>query len=162
MFLKPYINHDGYAVLRMSNDNIKYTFKVHKIVADHYLIKPKTTEKLQVNHKNKIRSDNTLDNLEWVTASENIFHSYENKPRVQQPPCKFIKTSNTIYCIDVNGNTVGTFGSFSEAALSINVHRTTIAHACLKNQKCKNFFWKVINTKASNTKLVEKSSNGSS
>lgn len=52
------------------------TEKVHRLVAEAFLDKP-TPEHNEVNHKNGNRKDNRVENLEWVTRSENIRHSYD-------------------------------------------------------------------------------------
>ncbi|OQS42318.1 HNH endonuclease [Chromobacterium haemolyticum] len=52
---------------------------VHRIVAMAFC--DGFNEGLEVNHKNGIRSDNRSDNLEWVTPSENLKHSFEKLDR---------------------------------------------------------------------------------
>ena len=48
---------------------------VHRLVADAFI--PNKLLKPQINHKNGVRDDNRLENLEWVTASENVRHAYD-------------------------------------------------------------------------------------
>ena len=74
-FLKPHIHRQGYERVRLYTNG--YVFRwhlVHRLVAEAYV---GGDQKLQVNHINGIKSDNRADNLEWVTASENIAHSFK-------------------------------------------------------------------------------------
>jgi hypothetical protein len=50
------------------------THKVHRLVAVAFLENPKSYK--DINHKNGIKSDNNVSNLEWCTRSKNISHSY--------------------------------------------------------------------------------------
>lgn len=50
--------------------------KVHRLVAQAYL--GYETDRDQINHKNGIKNDNRVENLEWCTRSENTRHAYEN------------------------------------------------------------------------------------
>ena len=76
--LKPAFDTNGYLRTMLLNDNGKYdTVKVHRIIALAYFGK----SDLDVNHKNGIRNDNRVDNLEYVTKSENAKHSYSELNR---------------------------------------------------------------------------------
>ena len=77
-FLNPVENISGYCyVTLVIKDGKKKNIYVHRIVADHFLRNDNPSLKTQVNHKNKIRSDNRMRNLEWVSPSENVLHAYK-------------------------------------------------------------------------------------
>lgn len=51
------------------------TLSIHRLIAKAFI--PNPENKPHINHKNWIRSDNSLDNLEWVTPSENHIHKFK-------------------------------------------------------------------------------------
>jgi DNA-binding transcriptional regulator YiaG len=69
-------NGKGYNVSALYLNGSRKDLKVHRLVALSFLDNPKN--KSQVNHKNGIKSDNRLINLEWCNQSENTIHSYKN------------------------------------------------------------------------------------
>lgn len=66
----------------MRIDGRKQTFRVHRLVALAFLPIP-SEEYTEVNHKNGIKDDNRLDNLEWCTTSQNQHHAF--LMRLQKP-----------------------------------------------------------------------------
>ena len=73
--LKPVKNAAGYCYVTISNGTTKNNHYIHRLVAEHFIENDNIEKKTQVNHKNKERNDNRVDNLEWVTQSENLIHA---------------------------------------------------------------------------------------
>ena len=73
--LRQYLDDDGYPYVFLTIDSKRYKRMVHRLVAELFLIQP--SSEYEVNHKNGIRSDSRLENLEWVTHKENIIHGWE-------------------------------------------------------------------------------------
>lgn len=59
----------------------------HVLVAETYLAHTKTKTRKYVNHKNGDKSDDRVDNLEYVSPSENILHSFESLGRTTKASC---------------------------------------------------------------------------
>lgn len=63
----------GYWNVGLYKDNKLYAKLVHRLVAEAFI--PNPLDKKYVNHKDTDRENNSVENLEWVTASENIQHA---------------------------------------------------------------------------------------
>lgn len=65
----------GYRCVVLSKNGEQKQYKVHRLVALSFIENFKN--KREVNHINGIKSDNRVENLEWVTSSENQKHAYK-------------------------------------------------------------------------------------
>lgn len=69
---------NGYPYIALSNNGVSIKRSVHRLVAVAFIpIPPLCSGRNQVNHKNGVRTDNRAVNIEWVSASENIKHSFD-------------------------------------------------------------------------------------
>ena len=79
------INNCGYYRVSLYNQGQSKKYFRHRLVAEHFLDKPE--EKDFVNHIDGDKSNNSLENLEWVSQSENEKHAFENglKQKTNKP-----------------------------------------------------------------------------
>lgn len=75
--LTPVITETGYVHIRLSKDGKQKTYSVHRLVAQTFIPNPFNLE--TVNHIDEDKTNNNVDNLEWMTMKENINYGSHNK-----------------------------------------------------------------------------------
>ncbi len=76
LIVKPVPNNKGYMRVKLRGLNIiskRKDFYVHRLVGIYFIENPEN--KPAINHKDGIKSNNHIDNLEWVTPLENSQHA---------------------------------------------------------------------------------------
>lgn len=91
---------------------------VHKLLALTFLEPPKNYPIMAVNHKNGNKDDFALNNLEWVTSSENNIHAFKEGLRTDNKP---------IQIKDVTNGEIRTYFSLGEAARQLNTNPGAIS-----------------------------------
>lgn len=76
--LKPYDNGLGYLAVKLrKTDGTRVQFYIHRLVASAYL---ENVDNLpDINHKDGDKTNNTVENLEWVSKTDNSKHAFSNK-----------------------------------------------------------------------------------
>jgi len=66
---------EGYLRVTLYQNCIPKTYMVHRLVAECYI--PNTDNLPQIDHKDFNKQNNNVDNLEWVTQTENTIRAYK-------------------------------------------------------------------------------------
>lgn len=129
----------GYLIIVLYSGKNRKTYSVNRLVAEAFI--PNPNNKPHVNHKNGVRTDNRVENLEWNTVSENIIHSYDVLKR---------KGSNvsrgrlkTFVCqVSLDGFLINSFSSINDASENTGVNRFHIGGCVNKKRKSAGgFLW---------------------
>lgn len=133
-----------YEVALSKNGKVK-KFSIHRLVAEMFI--PNPENKPQVNHKDGNKLNNNVSNLEWVTISENILHSYSNNLQIHNQLGKFGWHSfrgKPVKQIDIlSGEIIKEYGSMGDAARQLNIKYAQNIKACADGitKSCAGYKW---------------------
>lgn len=65
----------GYFVINLRNKCGRKTKKIHRLIAQAFIPNPHNLP--VINHKNGVKKDNSLENLEWTTQPDNLRHAVQ-------------------------------------------------------------------------------------
>lgn len=117
-YLKLNYKKNGYIYVSLQVNNIKTTKRVHRLVAEAFI--PNPENKPFVNHIDGNKSNNNVQNLEWVTGSENNIHAMNTglfDPR---------KQCHTYELIDLNGDIINKFKGRKDLMDFIGLKSSTV------------------------------------
>lgn len=121
--LKSASNSHGYHQVTLYYEGQRQQIKVHKLVMEHFV---GAANRLEVNHKDKNKNNNALENLEYVTRLDNMRHSFRH------PSGRNIARGEASGTAKLTFEQVAEIRTSSEPsrvlAQRYNVHRNTVWH----------------------------------
>lgn len=115
-FLSPWTNGKGYLLVTLCADGKTKNHRIHRLVAEAYI--PNPEGKPQVNHLDENKINNSVNNLEWATAKENINYGTRTQ-----------RTMKKVYCVELDK----VFNSISIAANELGLYQSNIS-SCLRGK----------------------------
>lgn len=85
IYLKPINNGNGYFYVNLWINGLQHSRYIHRLVAQAFI--PNPSNHKYVDHIDRNKENNNIENIRWVSASENT-NNYADKPRYSVPrPC---------------------------------------------------------------------------
>lgn len=141
--LRTPINGDGYPSVRVY---ARRSTAVHILVASAFITK--SFGKTEVNHKNGIKTDNRVENLEWVTRSENIQHAIDTRLNKGADAVRGADNINArmVGRFDPNGNLLASYETIIKASIDTGEPEWRILRYCQNKVIFKKDDWRYLDT----------------
>lgn len=140
--LKQWINNKGYLCIDFKVNKKQHHNLSHRVIAKLFI--PNPDNKPCINHKNGVKMDNRLDNLEWCTKRENSIHAFKTgllflAPTMIKRGAENHMTRQVVQ-LDLNKNFINCFDKMDDAKLALKANH--ISEVCMGlRKKCKGFIW---------------------
>jgi hypothetical protein len=110
--LKQRVSRNGYSLTTLIKDKKAVTYSTHKLVAMAFLNHNSSSRFLVVNHMNKVRNDNRLENLEIISQRQNCF--FKTEKSTSKYVGVYLRNDNNKWSAQITANgKQKTLGSFS-------------------------------------------------
>lgn len=124
---------NGYLRVSLYKNRKAQSKQIHRLVAEAFI--ENEENKPCINHKNGNKEDNSVNNLEWVTYSENIQHAYDNELRNDR---------YEVIQYDLSGNEINKFKSELEAFKKTKIkHINEVTKG--KRKQAGGYLWRRVN-----------------
>lgn len=120
---------NGYIYIELNIKGNAKCHRVHRLVAGAFI--PNIENKPYVNHINGIKNDNRVENLEWVTGSENNIHAIENNL------VSFDRFIKSYYIVNDKKNIIKHIKSLKKLEKETGLSNSTLLLYIKKNKKLK-------------------------
>lgn len=119
----------GYSIVRISKTHLL----VHRLVAFAFLGPPPNKTAWEVHHRDGDPANNRVENLEYVTRSQNIRHTFTNPLRT----CGGLQRSKKVLWRAASSQVWNSFDSVTLAAKHLCVSPSTVSRCCYHKRPCK-------------------------
>lgn len=135
--LLPEIDKNGYVQVVLSKNGKGTMRKIHKLVADAFI--PNDNSLPMINHKNEIKYDNRVENLEWCDV---IYNNNYGTARKRTRQTQMFEYGKPVVKKDLQGNVLESYPSTREAGRQNNTTATQIRRVCQgKQHTCMGYVW---------------------
>ena len=136
--LKPFKNKDGYLQVYLHKNGKRKFMLVHRLVAITFI--PNTNNFPQVNHRNEIKEDNRVENLEFCDARYNVNYGTRNE-RDSKTQTNHPKKSKQVKCLE----TGIIYPSIMEIERRLGFEHQSISDCCNgKRNICGGYHWEFV------------------
>ena len=141
--LKPGKNTCGYLHVSLFKDGKVKQPKIHRLVAEAFIPNPDNLE--TVNHKDEVKTNNAVSNLEWMSIKDNLNYGTHNK-RVSEAKINHPSLSKKVQMFDKStGELLATFPSTHEAGRVTGIYHQNISQCCKgKYKSAGGYIWRYL------------------
>lgn len=128
----------GYPSVKLTKDKKEKWWTIHRLVAEAFIPNPDNLP--MINHKNEIKTDNRVENLEWCTAKYNTNYGSRNEKVSNKR--KNDSQSKTVFQYTLDGEFIKEYPSLGEIKRQLGYDKGNIAACCNgKYKKAYGFIW---------------------
>ena len=143
--LATFLDKHGYENIKLCKNNKTYHKSIHRLVAEHFISNPNNLP--MVDHINKVRNDNRVENLQWIDRKGNLERSFETMSPVRNfNQCELFNSNNIL---------LGRYQSVKEACRYCAKEYGARFSGLYRNLKSKGYYIKKIDNKSNFNRCID-------